>query len=351
MNAFPTVPKSVPWDADVAPVMTYIESEPTARPAMVALAGDNLILRGDLVARPPSEAEGVAALIAEKIADVLRDGSAPPSIVRVRHAAVADALRQPLKALGVPRVTDAPSLSMLEEFLEGMRKHVSGLDRATGAMSQPATWAGWDFPPRTLSAVLDAAAVFHAAQPWLLFGDADTVKIESPTGSVWYACILGKGGQTFGLALYEKVEELAALLSGESKVDAFARNKGAVVTLNFDARSDIAPPLRKELTKTGRYPVGSQGIRGCGHSTPSAAPWTPGSTTGHTSAACSAALWWRPVFVRDWLVARTNRRTAFDRKDRLAYTASTASSHGDTAFRLLARAVERMSEPLLRFNQ
>ncbi|MEO8335650.1 MAG: hypothetical protein ABI664_11795 [bacterium] len=238
--------------------MTYIESEPTARPAMVALAANDLILRGDLDIHPPSEAEGVAALIAEKIADVIRDGSAPPSIVRVRHSAVADALRGPLKALGVPSVMDTPSLPMLEGFLEGMRKHMTGLDRVTGAMSQPATWAGWGFAPEILSAVLDAAATFHAAQPWLIFSDADTVRIESPTGSVWYACILGKGGQTFGLALYEKIEELTELLRSESGVDAFAYNNGAVVTLNFDPRSDIAPPLRKELTKTKRYPVGSQ---------------------------------------------------------------------------------------------
>ncbi|MEP6732702.1 MAG: hypothetical protein ABJE10_18810 [bacterium] len=238
--------------------MMHIESDPTARPAVVVLATDDLILCCDLIAHPPSEAEDVAVLIAEKIGELVRDGSAVPSALRVRHKTLADALREPLKALSISRVTDALALPMLDEFVDGARKQVSGIGRSTGAISQPAMWAGWNFPPETLSAVLDAAAAFHAAQPWLTFTDSDIISVESRSGSLWYACVLGNAGQTFGLALYESIEDLAELLKGQTDVETFAHHKGAVVSISFDARNDLAPAMRKELTKTGRYPVGSR---------------------------------------------------------------------------------------------
>lgn len=258
----PVLPASVaraePWEADLAPVTMFIESDPSARPAALVIGTGELVLRCDLIAHPPAEADAVAVLLADAIGRLIVDGAVPPSLVRVRHAAVAEALRAPLRTLGVPMVADDVRLVNLDEFLVGLRAQMSGVPHDAGALSQPATWAGWGFDADTQSSLLDAAAAFHDAQPWTGLTDSDIIRIDGQSEHPWYACVMGNAGQTYGVALYNDVADVAEILDGSAEMD-FARQTGTMISLLFNARSELPPEMRKELARTGRYSSTLQG--------------------------------------------------------------------------------------------
>ncbi len=244
--------RAEPWEADLAPVLMFIASDPEARPAALVIATRERVLRCDLIAHPPAEAEAVATLIAGAIARLIEEGAAPPSVACVRHAAVAEALRAPLHALGVPLVADDILLANLDEFLVGLRAQMSAVTGDMGALSQPVTWAAWGFDAVTQSSILDAAAAFHRARPWTGLTDSDIISIEGQSEHPWYACVLGNAGEACGLAIYEDVVEIAELLDEDTDRD-FSRQTGANISLLFNARSELPPEMRKELTNTGRY--------------------------------------------------------------------------------------------------
>ena len=71
--------RSVPWQADLAPLPTSIATDPDARPAVLVLATEECILSMELLAHPPSTADEVAQLIGDAIAAQIARGSLPPS--------------------------------------------------------------------------------------------------------------------------------------------------------------------------------------------------------------------------------------------------------------------------------
>ena len=241
--------RSVPWEADVAPVMLVIESEPAARPAALILATASLVIHTDVITRPPASADGVAALIANAIDAQIARGAAPPSHVRVRHALVARALAKLLAPRGITGIDAAHDLPALDEFLEGLRRHMTGIDGPVGGMSRPETWAAWDLPAQTVTDIFEAAAAFHVAAPWSRLTDVDVLDVTTSTGSTWQAAVMGNGGEHFGLALYESIADVEALYGASEMPTAFANLRASVISLSFDPRSDLPKPMRREMAK------------------------------------------------------------------------------------------------------
>ncbi|CAN5875941.1 hypothetical protein BH11GEM1_BH11GEM1_21920 [soil metagenome] len=242
--------RSVPWQADLAPLPTSIASDPDARPAVLVLATEECIISMELLAHPPSTADEVAQLMGDAIAAQISRGSMPPSRLTVRHNEVGDALANRLEPMGVTRVNAATSLPYLDEFLAGLRGHATGLTEPIGAISNPDTWAAWTIPRDILETLFDSAASFYAAAPWTRIGGDDPLEVTTPRGATWYASVLGAEGEAFGLSLFESLADFDALYDAENALEAFAKQQHPVIALNFDARAELPKPMRSELARS-----------------------------------------------------------------------------------------------------
>ncbi len=244
---------AVPWDADVSPVPAVIETEPTARPAVVALAAGDIILASDLAAHPPTNAEGIAALICSAIETLITHGSAPPSMVRVRREDVRAALEPMVRSHGVRDVIVVPHLPVVEEFTAGLRQHMHG-GAPFPAISLPLTWAAWELSPALLHRIFSTAAAFYAASPWTLLTDTDVLRVVPPSGKTWFACVLGNGDVQYGLAIYETLDDVLAVLEATDATAAFSSQTGMVVSLSLDPRSEVPKPMQREIA-AARLPI------------------------------------------------------------------------------------------------
>jgi hypothetical protein len=234
---------SVVWEADVTPMPVATESEPTGRHAAVILAANDVVLHVEAEAHPPSDAAGVAKLLAKSIDMVLARGGVAPAGVLVRHAAVAAELQLLMEETPI---SHAPVLPLIAEFAASFRQQVAGL--SLPPISHPQTWAAWDLPAETLTRFFSAAAAYYAAAPWLLYSDADPLELEMPNGSSWNAVVLGSEEQEFGLVLYESLADYLTLVEAPSADVGFGRTEKIVLSLSFDARADLPKPMRREFS-------------------------------------------------------------------------------------------------------
>ena len=91
---------------------------------------------------------------------------------------------------------------------------------------------------RQIFPFLSAMAKFMEAEPWQWWGSSNglTVFVMGSAGKKYEGCIMGAGGQEFGLALYENqgaIERIeAAVDAGDFK--AAAKESCIIVTLNFE---------------------------------------------------------------------------------------------------------------------
>lgn len=243
----------VAWEADVTPVPATVATHPNARSVAVLLAAEGLVLHSDLVMGPPAGAAGVATLLADAIATLIGSGGAVPSELYVRHAAVAEQLAPLLEQHGVS-VNAIGVLPVLDDFAAGLRQHLSGGSIPLPAVCCPPTWAAWEFPADRVHALHAAAANFYTLKPWELLANADVLDLTMPSGSHWFASVMGEAGETFGLALYESLDDIMALLNAPDNRAALIPLQFVVLSLTFDFRADLPKPMRKEAADAG-WPI------------------------------------------------------------------------------------------------
>lgn len=240
------------WQADVSPMPAGIDSDLSARPAATMLVSNGIVLCADLDAHPPSDAAGVAALITAAVKKLLAQGGTAPSAIEVRHESVAAVLSQLLKPHGVNTVQVSPTLVPLTDIARDLRQHMTGV--AAPPISYPTTWAAWDLPGELVSDLFRAAAGYFRAAAWQELTSNDLLSLEMPNRSPWFACVLGNASESFGLALYEHLDDfILTTLSGNDE-HAFDEARGIIITLNFDARNALRRETRKEI-EAAKWPV------------------------------------------------------------------------------------------------
>lgn len=245
--AIPTV-----WQAEVSPMPAGIKSDLAARPAVTMLVANGVVLCADMDAHPPSDASGIAALIAAAVERMLAQGGAAPRVIEVRHESVAAELSRLLKPRGVNAVHVSTRLHPLDDILRDLRRHMLGT--VTPPISSPTTWAAWDLPSELVTDVFRAAASYFRATPWVELTSADLLSLATPNRSHWFACVLGNASESFGLVLYEHLDDFINTTLSVDSENAFDDARGIIITLNFDARNALRRETRKEI-EAARWPV------------------------------------------------------------------------------------------------
>jgi hypothetical protein len=250
MGAAVVPPPDVAWEVDLVPLPVSFDSDADARPVALLVVSDGFVLHHDILARPPAEAAAVADLLAEAIRAVAERVGAPPPRVLVRVPAVAVALRA-ASLPGEPQVAAAP-LRELDLAASSLISHLAGgKDDRPPSLSRTETWKGWGLGGALVADLFRAAAVFHRAKPWRLLENEDVLRYESPSGSTWTVCVMGAGGEQFGIVLYEDARDFRRLIQATHASKGFRAMRSAVISLTFDRRGDLPPRMRKEILAAG----------------------------------------------------------------------------------------------------
>jgi hypothetical protein len=116
--------------------------------------------------------------------------------------------------------------------------------------------------PELLMELIAATVDFEAAQPWHLFEPDEPIEIRyDGTGREVEACVMGQGGEQFGLALYREKGSIARLyeLAG-SQPDAARKLESTALLIEEDSSCAIEPV--RALTGMALAPIVMQVKRG-----------------------------------------------------------------------------------------
>jgi hypothetical protein len=131
-----------------------------------------------------------------------------PTVLEVRPDERWQEIEPHLQEVGV-KLARVEQFDHLDFVLEGLEEHLRA-DQPAGLHEIPAVT-----PPQVIE-FYAAAAWFYRQAPWRKLADHTAIKIEceSLPGGPWYAVVMGQGGMTFGLTLYEDLRILQRTWSG-----------------------------------------------------------------------------------------------------------------------------------------
>ncbi len=272
--------RSDSWELDAVPVPMLIDGEVPGRSCVRLLLANGYVLDAFLDAAPPSEPEDVAVMLVEWMRTTVErhrmksGASIPmPDYLLVRHESVARAMAPLL--LPETRVRQAHILPEVDRAATSLRQR---LDSAGGEVhderapevdfsdavvspgieliSFPQIWRAWNIEESAMRALMTAAAQYYAAAPWKRLENEETLSISSADdpNAPWTACVMGAGGEEFGLVLYERDHDFVRLLMDGYPNEMLRGIEGAVVTMYFDPRSALPRAMQSEFKQQG-WPV------------------------------------------------------------------------------------------------
>ena len=121
---------------------------------------------------------------------------------------------------------------------------------------------GGDIPPRLVGELFKAASLLFRTAPWRRMSDQQIVRVDIPSLGMDGAClsVIGAAGESFGLMLFESVDDYHAFILPAAPAE--AEDRVAMRSLSFDTQEELPPSLLQEIeqhrwTVAGRnaYPV------------------------------------------------------------------------------------------------
>lgn len=222
-----SLPQSVGevWQADVRQLTSWIDvgGQPQ-RPWIILVANttDGLIYTTDLTQSTPPPNwlwQGVEKAIFQPAV-----GSPHlPGVIEVRSDDNRRALATYLEDVGVKCVV-AGQLEQLDEMLDGLTDHLAGSSGPKPLVDSPGV------TEETLGTFFHAAADFYRQTPWRSIAGDTIIQVECDalTSGPWFAIVMGQSGMTLGLALYEDLDLLGRLITGDASDEENARRTSAL---------------------------------------------------------------------------------------------------------------------------
>jgi hypothetical protein len=202
---------------------------------MITDRTNDLILACDLEEDHPDLDVLWARLAQAMMSPIVRNPHRPGE-VQVRSQDHRNGLRPHLEAVGVGCVV-SDELDQLDAAFEGMAQHV--------ADGPPPMSALVEIPgvlPGQVGSYFEAAASFYQKEPWREIPGDTPIKVECNKfqSGPWYAFVMGQSGMTLGLALYDGLDAIEAMLDGDSSEEENARRTSAL-SMTFDEEFNMAP--------------------------------------------------------------------------------------------------------------
>lgn len=233
-----SLPQSVGevWQADVRQLASWIEVDgQPQRPWIILVANttDGLIYTTDLTQSTPPPNwlwQGVQKAICQPAV-----GSPHlPGVIEVSSDEDRRILATYLEEAGVKCVV-AGQLEQLDEMLAGLTDRLAGSSGPKPLVDSPGV------TEETLGKFFRAAADFYRQTPWRSIAGDTIIQVESDalTSGPWFAVIMGQSGMSLGLALYEDLDLLCRLITGDASDEENARRTSAL-SLTYGEAFELA---------------------------------------------------------------------------------------------------------------
>ena len=135
-------------------------------------------------------------------------GKRRPTAIHMEDEALVEALAPKLQEVGV-RCEYRHTLREAEYALVEMDRFMSEQEPISGLLEVPGV------TPFVVDGLFEAAAYFYREAPWRWLDDSHPIGMRYPVDSEpRYAVVMGHGGETYGLALYNSAEILQATYAG-----------------------------------------------------------------------------------------------------------------------------------------
>ena len=224
------------WQVGVSALPTWLNDEGEMRqPWMVLVVngGNGCVLHQSIETEEPSS-EAIVRTVFQAMLAPVEGEPRRPRVVQVRTGDHRIVLMPHLESVGVECFA-ASSLEALDDALESLDQFMGG------EQLQPALIDIPGINLRQVERFFEAAATFYVAAPWRRVMSDAVIRMEfgMEASDPWFAVVIGQAGMSLGLAVYQDIDVLEALLNGETDEEEFAEQM-AGMSVNFGERFEIA---------------------------------------------------------------------------------------------------------------
>lgn len=172
------------------------------------LSQDGKIIGSNVRAHPPTAEDLFEELLRAMRRPALGAGRARrPTRLYMDNAEDVAALTPRLEALHIQCVY-RPALSMADAVMVEMETQMGKYEPLPGLVSIPSV------TPQMLGHLYQLAAQFYQTSPWEWFHDQHPFAITCPPEATpRYAIVMGSAGEVFGLAVYDRLEDLRSIFT------------------------------------------------------------------------------------------------------------------------------------------
>jgi len=155
-----------------------------------------------------------------------------PTVIQVQREHWATGLRAKLKGLNI-EIQVNESLEDIDQVYEDFNVDLATGQEATGLLDMP------NVTPAAVAGLFDAAAFFFEQAPWTKAGERPLqIACSQFESSPWYAVLMGQGGMTRALVLYDSLETLLRIQAGDLLEEENARLTSGL-TVVFGGKDDL----------------------------------------------------------------------------------------------------------------
>lgn len=191
-------------------------------------------------------------------------GKRRPGTIEMDDEALIEAVSPPLEQVNV-RCKYRRNLPEIERALKSMGEFMETESPIAALLAVPGV------NPFMIQGLFKSAASFYRAAPWRWIDDSRPIKVHYPlTSKARYAVVMGQGGQTYGLAVYDSTDILHQTYSGAPPEELIGRGSwvsllfSEPIEMPFDDLDDIeahdwpvagdqAYPLFVKFTRSGQF--------------------------------------------------------------------------------------------------
>ncbi len=176
-----------------------------------------------------------------------------PSRVRVPDAGLAEALRA---SIGTPIEIRVAPVPELDEVVESLADHLET------AGEEPSYLGDGEIPLAVIGSLFAAAEKLFRMAPWKQVADDQVLRVDISAFGIDGAvlCVIGGGGQDFGLLLFRSIEDYEQFSTRIADgIDRLASPpdvvaQWALLSLSYNRKRDLPPRMQREIERQ-HWPV------------------------------------------------------------------------------------------------
>lgn len=200
------------WECTVRRARVWItppDRDPFRPHVVITVSRDGRVLGTDVLEADPTPPLIIQALMKAMCYPAPGSGGRRrPTVIYFDDAVLTKVLAPELEKLAI-RCTFRHSLPKAEQALQALERPLGSERTIPALLETPGV------TPRMGQRLFEAAAFFYRQAPWRWIDDANPIEIRYPVDSqTRYAVVMGQGGETYGLAIYNSTDVLRETYAG-----------------------------------------------------------------------------------------------------------------------------------------